>query len=69
MLELIGYPFSPFVRKVMVTLEYKGLEYNHDPLNPFTERERLLKLNPRGAVPVLIIDDKCRLIQPLVCHQ
>ena len=68
MLEIIFYTFSPFVRKVMLTLEYKGLEYNHDPLNPFTERERLLKLNPRGAVPVLIIDGKPMAESADICH-
>lgn len=68
MLELIGYPFSPFVRKVMVTLEYKGIDYDHDPLNPFTERERLLELNPRGAVPVLIIDGKPMAESADICH-
>ncbi len=68
MLELIGYSFSPFVRKVMVTLEYKGLDYKHDPLNPFTEKERLLPLNPKGAVPVLIIDGKPMPESSDICH-
>ncbi len=68
MLELIGYPFSPFVRKVMVTLEYKGLDYKHDHLNPFTERERLLSLNPHGTVPVLIIDGEPMAESADICH-
>ncbi len=67
-LKLIGYPFSPYVRKVLVTLEYKGLTYVLEPLNPFTERERLLAINPQGAVPVLIVDDKPMVESADICH-
>jgi len=53
MIKLIGYPVSPFVRKVRLLLEYKQLPYQLDPLNPFTEQARLKPLNPDGKVPVL----------------
>ena len=56
MLELVGYPYSPYVRKVLVVLEHKGLPYRLDPLDPFTETERLRPLNPAGTVPVLVAD-------------
>lgn len=55
-LKVYGYPFSPWVKKVLVALELKGLAYELDQLNPFLERDRLLKLNPKGKVPVLEID-------------
>lgn len=53
MYKLYGYPLSPFLRKVRLTLEHKGLDYDLDPLVPFTERERVLKLNPKGSIPIL----------------
>ncbi len=55
-LKLIGYPFSPYVRKVIFALEYKGLEYKHDPIVPFIEREKVLQYNKQGSVPILLID-------------
>ncbi|SHG90573.1 glutathione S-transferase [Cognatiyoonia sediminum] len=51
---LIGYPVSPFVRKVRVALETKGISYTLDPIVPYTEREKVLTVNPAGTVPVLI---------------
>ncbi|MEL7013743.1 MAG: glutathione S-transferase family protein [Pseudomonadota bacterium] len=52
--SLIGYPVSPFVRKVRVALETKGIGYTLDPIVPYTEREKVLAVNPAGTVPVLI---------------
>ncbi len=51
---LIGYPVSPFVRKVRVAFETKGIAYDLDPIVPYTERERVLPYNPAGTVPVLL---------------
>lgn len=52
--KLVGYPVSPFVRKARVALEAKGIAYTLDPIVPYTEREKLLPLNPAGTVPVLV---------------
>jgi glutathione S-transferase len=68
-LKLIGYPFSPYVRKVLITLEHKGLAYELDPLNPFTERQRLLPINPQGSVPVLVADGKPMVESSDICHR
>ncbi len=51
---LIGYPVSPFVRKVRVALETKGIPYTLDPIVPYTQREKVLAINPAGTVPVLL---------------
>ncbi|MBY6162033.1 glutathione S-transferase family protein [Mameliella alba] len=53
-LTLVGYPVSPFVRKVRVVLETKGIAYDLDPVVPYTQREKVLPLNPAGTVPVLV---------------
>ena len=54
MTTLVGYPVSPFVRKVRVALEHKGIRYTLDPIVPYTERQKVLPLNPAGTVPILI---------------
>ena len=51
---LVGYPVSPFVRKVRVAFEQKGITYANDPIVPYTEREKVLPLNSAGTVPVLL---------------
>lgn len=58
MTTLVGYPVSPFVRKVRVALEHKRIRYTLDPLVPYTEREKVLPLNPAGTVPVLLHDGR-----------
>ena len=52
---LVGYPVSPFVRKVRVALEAKGIGYALDPVVPYTDREPVLAVNPAGTVPVLLL--------------
>lgn len=56
-ITLVGYPVSPFVRKVRVVLEQKGIGYTLDPVVPYTEREKVLAVNPAGTVPVLLPGD------------
>jgi glutathione S-transferase len=56
-LKLVGYPVSPFVRKVRLTLAHKGVPYDLDPVVPFTENAKILLLNPKGSVPVLVTED------------
>ena len=54
---LLGYPVSPFVRKVRVAFETKGIPYKLDPVVPYTDREKVLRHNPSGTVPVLLPGD------------
>lgn len=49
-----GLALSPFVSKVLVLLEEKGLEYENRLLIPLEPRsELLLAMNPLGKIPVL----------------
>jgi len=54
MLTLFSNAFSPFARKVAMALEYKGLEYETVDGLTHANRERLLAVNPRAEVPVLV---------------
>ncbi len=53
-LELHDNPFSPYAFKVRSVLYEKGIEFEQHELRHAADRERLLRLNPRGEVPVLV---------------
>ena len=53
-LRVIGNYLSPFVRKVLVFLELKQVEYEIDPIVPFAGNDEFSRLSPLRRVPVLI---------------
>ena len=57
MLTLFSNGFSPFARKVAMALAYKGLEYETVDGLTHANHERLLAVNPRAEVPVLVDGD------------
>jgi glutathione S-transferase len=57
MLTLFSNGFSPFARKVAMALEYKGLKFETVDGLTHANRERLLAVNPRAEVPVLVDGD------------
>lgn len=56
-LKIIGSYISPFVRKVLVCLELKRIEYEIDPIAPFVGNDEFSRLSPLRRIPVLV-DDK-----------
>lgn len=56
MIEIIGSYVSPFVRKVLVALELKGVGYRIDPITPYIGDDRFSQLSPLRRVPVLLDD-------------
>ena len=57
MIQIHGVHGSPFVRKVLIALELKGVEYEIVPQMPFSGDKEYLKLNPLGKVPTLVDGD------------
>jgi glutathione S-transferase len=55
-LRVIGNYISPYVRKVLVCLELKGLDYEVDPIAPFVGNDEFSRLSPLRRIPVLIDD-------------
>jgi glutathione S-transferase len=55
-LKIIGNYLSPYVRKVLVCLELKGIEYEIDPIAPFVGDDHFTRLSPLRRIPVLIDD-------------
>ena len=53
-MKIIGSYLSPYVRKVLVALHLKSLDYEIDPIIPFFGDERFAALSPLRRIPVLI---------------
>jgi glutathione S-transferase len=52
-LTIIGSYISPYVRKVLVFLELKSIEYRIDPIPPFVGTEVFSQLSPLRRIPVM----------------
>ncbi|KAL0260712.1 hypothetical protein SLS55_004402 [Diplodia seriata] len=57
-LKLYAGWFCPFVQRVWLVLEEKGIPYQYIEVNPYHKPQSLLSLNPRGLVPTLEYDGK-----------
>jgi glutathione S-transferase len=66
--RIVGSYLSPYVRKVLVCLELKGLSYEIDPIVPFFGDERFSRASPLRRVPVLV-DDRVTLADSSVICQ
>ena len=55
-MKLVGRMLSPFVRRVAVTLNFYGMEWESLPLSVVTEWDKIREVNPLGRVPALILD-------------
>jgi len=69
-LVLLGGSVSPFVRKVRVFLGEKGLDYQHEEVNPFAPPEGWREVSPLGRIPAFkdgerVINDSSVICQYL----
>ena len=44
---------SPFVQRVWIALEAKGIQYQYIEVDPYKKPQSLLEVNPRGLVPAI----------------
>lgn len=51
MTKVYGVPVSPYVRKVLLALEYKGVAYDLDPLMPINLPAEFGKVSPLMKIP------------------
>ncbi|QIZ78085.1 glutathione S-transferase family protein [Ferrimonas lipolytica] len=61
--SLYGIPLSPFVRKVMLTLEYKRIDFTSQPLFPRDPSPEFRAISPLGKIPAFA---DATLAQPLL---
>ncbi len=66
--HLIGNYISPYVRKVLVCMELKGLDYTIDPIAPFVGNERFTELSPLRRIPVLIDGERVINDSTVICQ-
>lgn len=56
-MQIWGSRTSPYVRKVRVFAIERGVSFDFVEEDPWKKREQLLRLNPLGKVPVMVLDD------------
>lgn len=57
MIQIIGSPISPYVKKVLALLVMKGVDFEVDPITPFYGDERFSQMSPLRRIPVFIDGD------------
>ena len=67
-MQIIGSFVSPYVRKVLVCLELKGLDYQVDPITPFFGNDEFDRLSPLRRIPVLIDGDLVLTDSTVICE-
>jgi glutathione S-transferase len=67
-LRVVGSPLSPYVRKVLVCLELKGLAWEIDPIVPFFGDDRFAALSPLRRIPVLIDGELALSDSSVICQ-
>lgn len=66
--RIIGSPLSPYVRKVLACLRFKGIDWQIDPVIPFYGDDTFTRMSPLRRIPVLI-DDRVTLCDSSVICQ
>jgi glutathione S-transferase len=66
-LTVIGSFVSPYVRKVLACLNFKGLEFEVDPITPFYGNDEFRRLSPLCRIPVLVDGDFSASDSSVIC--
>ncbi|HNN97544.1 MAG TPA: glutathione S-transferase family protein, partial [Pseudomonadota bacterium] len=65
---VIGSPLSPYVRKVLVCLDQKGISFQLDPIVPFFGDDRFGQISPLRRIPVLIDAEVTLCDSSVICQ-
>ena len=68
MIQIIGSPVSPYVKKALALLVMKGVEFAVDPITPFYGDETFSELSPLRRVPVFIDGDLTLNDSSVIAH-
>lgn len=66
--KIIGSYLSPYVRKVLVCLDIKGVPYAIDPIVPFYGNDEFARLSPVRRIPVLMDDSVTLADSTVICE-
>ena len=56
-MKLIGMLDSPYVRRVAISMDVLGIEFEHCPISVFNDFDHFQQINPVVKAPTLICDD------------
>lgn len=65
---VLGNGISPFVRKVLVVMDEKGLDYENQDVNPFSPPDGYRDISPLGRIPAFRHDDKIINDSSVICR-
>jgi glutathione S-transferase len=65
---IIGNHVSPYVRKVLVALALKGVDYEIDPIVPFFGDDRFGEISPLRRIPVMVDGDLTLCDSTVICE-
>ena len=65
---IIGSYLSPYVRKLLVCLEIKGIAYEIDPIVPFYGNDEFARIRPVRRIPVLMDDSATLADSSVICE-
>ena len=65
--KIVGSYLSPYVRKVLVCLDIKGMAYEIDPIVPFYGNDEFARLSPVRRIPLLIDDTVTLADSSVIC--
>lgn len=68
MTTVYGVPVSPFVRKVLLALELKGIEYELKPVAPMALPDGYDKIHPLKKIPALVDDQVTLADSSVICE-
>jgi len=66
--NIIGNYLSPYVRKVLVFLDSKGIDYQIDPIVPFYGNDEFTAISPVRRIPVLLDDTVTLCDSTVICE-
>jgi glutathione S-transferase len=67
-IKVHGHPLSPFVRKVLLALDIKGIPYENIPVFPGDSSPAFRAMSPLGKIPVLQHDDFTTPDSSVICR-
>jgi glutathione S-transferase len=68
MVKIIGGPASPYVRKVLAALAWKGIAYEIDPIVPFFGNDDFSRISPLRRIPVYIDENVTLCDSSVICQ-
>jgi glutathione S-transferase len=66
--KVVGSYLSPYVRKVLVCLDIKGISYEIDPIVPFYGNDAFARVSPVRRIPVLVDDSVTLADSSVICE-